>query len=308
MTIRKTLVASLALGAASLVAGSGTAQETDPVVHAGRASVYRQLDPGSLEKVSTPERIRAVTAGNTAPTEIWRTLEHGEKVECLDCIPHVSKLMYDTHPKTREIAAWWLRRRVFGVFGPGEVYEQTVNTLMDSGKTETQRAFAAEALGEFLSAGGVKYVSDAIRKDPSPMVRKAAVKALQRLNSSGVNGELAVAIADEDSEVRLAAVEASMRINVFTDVDALAARIDDDSADVRKRAVEALGSMRAGDAVVGLINRVDANNESDARVRKAAVAALGRIADSGARSAVEAALNDSNKHVRDAARIALRRL
>ena len=34
-------------------------------------------------------------------------------------------------PKTREIAAWWLRRRIFGVFGPGEVYQQTVQTLAD---------------------------------------------------------------------------------------------------------------------------------------------------------------------------------
>ncbi len=31
--------------------------------------------------------------------------------------------------QTREIAAWWLRRRIFGVFGPGQVYQQTINTL-----------------------------------------------------------------------------------------------------------------------------------------------------------------------------------
>ena len=52
---------------------------------------------------------------------IWQALEHGEKVECLDCIPAVEKLLYDGNAKNREIAAWWLRRRIFGVFGPGEV-------------------------------------------------------------------------------------------------------------------------------------------------------------------------------------------
>ena len=29
---------------------------------------------------------------------IWETLEHGERVECLDCIPSVEPLLYDPNP------------------------------------------------------------------------------------------------------------------------------------------------------------------------------------------------------------------
>ena len=71
------------------------------------------------------------------PTLIWETLEHGEKVECLDCIPVVAPLLYDSNAKNREIAAWWLRRRIFGVFGPGEVYEQTRPDAPDATATRS---------------------------------------------------------------------------------------------------------------------------------------------------------------------------
>src|SRR5437762_13580076 len=89
-------VTALFLSGAS-VAGTGTPSESGYVesVHAGRASVYQQLPELSLEHVSTGDHIKAVTMGNVGPSEIWRTLEHGEKVECLDCIPHVAKLLYD---------------------------------------------------------------------------------------------------------------------------------------------------------------------------------------------------------------------
>ena len=112
-------------------------------VHSGRAKVYTQLAPESLESLSTPDAIKAVSMPNVAPSRIWRTLEHGERVECLDCIPYVAKLLYDGHPKTREIGAWWLRRRIFGVFGPDGVYAQVVQTLGDPTASEGERAYAA---------------------------------------------------------------------------------------------------------------------------------------------------------------------
>ena len=50
---------------------------------------------------------------------------------------------------SREIAAWWLRRRMVGVFGPGEVYSQTVQTLQTD-PDPVRRSYAANALGEFF--------------------------------------------------------------------------------------------------------------------------------------------------------------
>src|SRR5690606_17311652 len=149
------------------------------------------------------EQIKAVTSPNMAPMEIWRRLEHGERTECLSCIPAVSTLLYNENAKTREISAWWLRRRILGVFGPGQVYEQTLNTLGDQSQHENKRAYAAEAIGEFLTHAGLPQLSQALVDDPSPKVRKSAAYALWRMNSTGTNNQLSQAIGDSDVEVRM---------------------------------------------------------------------------------------------------------
>lgn len=312
-TFRSFKTAAGLAAAALLVAGAGVAgtgaAPTGYVqsVHAGRATVYQELPEVSLEDVSTPEHIAAIAQGSAAPTEIWRTLEHGEKVECLDCIPDVAGLLYDGNAKTREIGAWWLRRRIFGVFGPGEVYSQVLDTLKNDG-SEARRAYAAEALGEFLLVDGVAPVASAAVNDASAMVRESSVRALQRLNTEGPAAELATAIADAAPEVRLAALGAATRINVFSRVDAVVARLSDDSADVRRRAADVLGTLRAADAVVGLIALSKPENEPDARVRTAAISALGKIGDASAHGAVADAESDPDALVQSIARIALRRL
>jgi HEAT repeat protein len=311
MKFRRFLSATLAVGSVVTVSAVGSADTPTASRTAGRASLYKQLPNESLEQVSTAQQIKGVAAGNAAPTEIWRVLEHGERVECLSCIPQVSKLLWADHPKTREISAWWLRRRIFGVFGPGQVYSQVVSALQ-SDPNEKRRAYAADALGEFLAGSGVKYVAKAAVTDTSPLVRKSAVLALMRLNHQGQNGELGQALSDSDADVRLAALHASIRVNVFTNIDAVAGLIGDADARVRQRAAENLGVMRAKDAVGGLVALISPDSEKDAGVRAAAVAALGRIADPGVngevRAAVQAAKNDPHPFVRDAASIALRRL
>lgn len=306
MKARLTTIAtfSLALGAA-LITGSSVA--ADDNVYQGRASVYQHLDPQSLEDVSTPQAIRAVTMGNVSPTRIWKVLEHGERVECLDCIPHVAKLLWDRNAKTREISAWWLRRRIFGVFGPGQVYEQVLSTLQQS-DDPTQRAYAADAIGEFLVRGGVRHVALAAVEDTAPEVRLSAVRALTRLNSEGPDGELGSALSDSSEQVRLAALHGALRVHSFSDVDRIVALIEDPSADVRRKAARALGAMRAADAVLGLILLTSPETEPEPSVRAAAAAALGRVADDAAREALTRALDDSDPYVRDAARIALRQL
>jgi HEAT repeat protein len=309
------VAASVALSSALVWSGSGAAQEADADLsadlraHAGRAIAYQELDRSSLETVTTPERLFRVAQGGFAPTEIWRALEHGEKVECLACIPVVSKLLFDDEAKTREISAWWLRRRVFGVFGPGEVYSQLVAALNDPSTPEKRRAYAADALGEFLTAAGTRHVALAVVADSSPRVRLSAVRALQRLNAVGPNGELAVALSDPDEQVRLAALNASTRVNVFRDIDQIVSRLDDPSSAVRTRALEALGALRARDAVVAMITKLSEQNEAAPSVRAAAAAALGELGDPAARAAVSAAAEGDPDHfVRDAAAVALRRL
>lgn len=306
-TIRTTLGALFA-GATLLVSGAVIADSAPTNTLGGRSQVYKNLDPLSLENTTSPAAIREVGNGNIAPTEIWSRLEKGEKVECLDCIPIVSKLIYNSHARTREISAWWLRRRILGVFGPGQVYEQTLKTVTDPSASENKRSYAVEALGEFLAAPGVPVIAQAAVSDSSAKVRKSAAFALWRINNQGPNGELATAIGDKDESVRLQALFAATRVNVFTGTDAVVKRISDESPVVRKRAAEALGTLRAKDAVVGLIALTSPKTEPDANVRAAAVSSLGKIADAAAKDAVKAAESDPNQFVRDAAAIALRRL
>lgn len=306
---RTLTIATLTLAGASFSTPgiAGDDSTSDDRTLSGRASVYQNLHQESLEHVTDPDRIIAVTRNNVAPMEVWRALEHAERVECLDCIPYVSPLLYDSHGKTREIAAWWLRRRVFGVFGPGEIYSTLAPTLATD-ESEIRRAYAAEALGEFLIDAGIEPVAAAAVGDSSPRVRVSAVQALRRLNTEGPNGELAMAMADPAQEVRLVALQSAVRINVFRNVDAVAARIADEDAEVRRAAVNALGHMRLTDAAVELMALTDPAIESDARVRVAAVAALGKLGELEARDAVEEAMSDPDFLVRSAARVALRQL
>ncbi|MEO6419256.1 MAG: hypothetical protein ABIP39_07615, partial [Polyangiaceae bacterium] len=143
--------------------GGTEARSDGEVGGGGTAKVYGHIAPDQIEFLSTNERIISV-ASSGAPSAIWEALEHGEKVECLACIPAVAPLLYDRDTHTREIAAWWLRRRIFGVFGAGEVYESTVNALK-SDPNPTRRAYAAYALGEFLIAPGITACAQAIATD-----------------------------------------------------------------------------------------------------------------------------------------------
>lgn len=299
-----TFAVAAVLASAALFSGRDAKSADAALNIGGTQALYGNIPPDQIEFLSSGDRIKSVAVSGSMMA-IWETLEHGEKVECLDCIPSVEPLMYDANPQTREIAAWWLRRRVFGVFGSGEVYERTLNTLAHDANPK-RRAFAASALGEFLAAPGVAACATAIATDGDPSVRAAAAQALGRLNDDG-QGALTKAMSDADATVKLAALGSASRVNTFTDIPAAAKLVGDSSALVRRRAAELLGSMRAVDAVDGLMAL--AQHDADANVRNAACHSLGVLKDGRARAALEGVkANDSDRLVRDQADIALRRL
>jgi HEAT repeat protein len=141
-------------------------------------------------------------------------------------------------------------------------------------------------------------------------VRESAVRALERLNAEGPDGELARAVRDDAVAVRLAAIHAASRVHATSaeTILAIVERVGDPEVPVRRAAVEALGSMRIRDAALELSVLADPAREPDAEVRKAAVAALGQLRDPATREAVVAAQEDPDFLVRSAARIALRQL
>lgn len=295
-------LAAAAIACSSLLSGTPATAGSITENIGGTQAIYGNIPPDQIEFLSTGDRIKSVSASGSMMA-IWETLEHGERVECLDCIPSVEPLLYDANPRTREIAAWWLRRRLFGVFGPGEVYEKTLNTLK-SDASPRRRAYAATALGEFLARPGAEACAQAIARDGDPTVRAAAASALGRLNDDGA-GALSTALRDADPRVKLAGLGSASRVNTFTDVTAVARLSGDVDPLVRRRSAELLGAMRAKDSVDGLIAMT---KDSDASVRESAAHALGQIRDVRAKGALEALAADPSGLVRDQAAIALRRL
>lgn len=296
---------AIALALASLVSG-GSATADDAVAEAsdGTSVVYGNIPPDQIERLSTSDSIKSAAASGSMMA-IWETLEHGERVDCLDCLPAVEPLLYDNNPRTREIAAWWLRRRVFGVFGPGQVYERTLQRLANDADP-VSRAYAANALGEFLAFPGVAAVSTAIERDGDPNVRAAAAAALGRLNDEGTDNALGKALGDVDARVKLAALKAAARINTFKNADAVTRLAGDPDATVRRNAAELLGTLRRAEGVDSLLALA---KDADPNVRNSACHALGALRDARARNVLEdVANNDPDRLVRDQARIALRRL
>ena len=306
---RITLKASIVLGVvacAALASGREAKSDASPTISIG--AVYGNVSPDQAEFLTPGARIVSV-ATSGAPMAIWEALEHGEKVECLECIAVVEPLLYDTNARTREISAWWLRRRIFGVFGPGEAYEHTLNALK-SDPSAQRRANAAHALGEFLITPGVAACATALATDSDPGVRAAAASALGRLNDDG-NGALLAALKDGDESVRIAAITSAGRVSTFADAKAftagLASLTGDPSAHVRRRAVELLDSLRASESVAAMIALAKGDNDDDVRI--SACHALGAFQDKSAQPTLEyLAQNDPNGLVRDMALIALRRL
>jgi hypothetical protein len=287
------------LAAAFIASASGDAKSAE-------IKPYSWIPADQAEFLSSPEYIISVVTSG-APMQVWEALEHGERIECMACISVVAPLMYSENAQNREIAAWWLRRRIIGVFGPGEVYEQTLNTLSGDSNA-TNRAYAASAIGEFLVGTGIVPVAKALANDSSPMVRQYAASALGRLNDDG-NGALGAAFGDSADDVKLAALTAAVRINSFTDGAAAVKALGDGSPLVRRRAAMLLDVMRFCDAAGSLANL--AQHDSDVEVRIAACHALGNLGNTTAtvtQVLESVSTNDASGLVRDMALIALQEL
>ena len=295
-------VAIIAIAGASLLSGNDATADASASI-AGTQAIYGAIAPDQVESLSTGDRIKSVVQSGSMMA-IWQTLEHGEKVECIDCIPYVAPLVYDANPRTREIAAWWLRRRIFGVFGPGEVYTQILDKLKNDPDPVT-RGYAASAIGEFLTSTGADALATSIATDADPTVRAASATALGRMNSDG-NGAITKALADTDARVRAAGLKSATSIAGFADRASLARLTADPDALVRRAAAESIGATRATEGVDGLIALA---KDPDANVRNSAVHALGALRDARAKDVLtDLAANDTNGLVRDQAKIALRRL
>jgi HEAT repeat protein len=176
--------------------------------------------------------------------------------------------------------------------------------VLASDASATRRARAAMALGEFMDPAAFTPLRDAAMGDGDSGVRAAAVTALGRLNHSGANPILSVALRDAAVEVRRAAISQVLVVNFFRDHDALLSSLVDTDDEIRMRSARLLGTFRVAEAVPALQGMLE--TDTNERVRQAAAWALGRIGGESARGALRAAATaESSSLVQNAIEVAL---
>jgi hypothetical protein len=110
-------------------------------------------------------------------------------------------------PSTREMAAWWLRRRPFGF----DAVMRETRTVLAGDADPARRAAAAAAIGEFMDWHGVQHLATALTTDTDARVRTAAVIGLARINSPRGLPLIAAALQDSDRDVVEAALRSVLR-------------------------------------------------------------------------------------------------
>lgn len=291
-TLHRVIITALLLASVGAVTSPAFAQ--DAPVYWDRARGELSVGTGAPTQDSM---ISAINSGSG--TQLFSVLEYGERVECRTCVPLLeAKLLSSDDSRVREIAAWWLRRRIFA---SGAVMVH-MKTVLATDTDAVQRSRAAEAIGEFMDINGLAALATSVVSDVDPRVREASVVAIARINAPRGNDLLTMALADTDVTVRRAAVSAVLRVNFFRSYDALVPLLADPDALVRRSAARAVGELRVAGAEATLAALL--RGDTDRLVRQSAAWALGRIGSGAARTALAEATGESDSLVRDAIEIA----
>jgi HEAT repeat protein len=122
-----------------------------------------------------------------------------------------------------------------------EITEHAISLLTASleGAAEAVRIAIATVIGRIGRYQDAQVV-EFLLKDPSPLVRRAAVDALARLEPGTAAESLRLALADEASIVRIAAASALGASQNDGVIDALRCLADDEDPDVRAAAVRSI--------------------------------------------------------------------
>jgi HEAT repeat protein len=139
------------------------------------------------------------------------------------------------------------------------------------------RRTAASLIGRVRQSNGVAADVSAQLSSSNARTREAALLAIGYAGKKADRNVVEQSLRDTDSGVKLAAVWAIGMIADDASVPALTSLLRDGDARVRASAAFALGSIGSATAIPSLTNLLA--SDSDAGVRRAAAAALGRIDD-----------------------------
>ena len=153
------------------------------------------------------------------------------------------------------------------------------------GAVESARLAIAKVLGCIGDREDAQLVAFLL-KDPSALVRRAAVEALARLDPGGASEPLRLALADEAATVRIAAAFAIGASACVEVVDDLARLADDADARVRAAAVRSVGlrmlRSKDGDRRAEILELIGRGLDDEPLVALAAVEMLREVGGSEA--------------------------
>jgi HEAT repeat protein len=280
-----------------------------PVVAAAAAVFFLLLSataatPAQAGRGSSPQAI-ATAISSGSPDAIKSELERAEFLVCAACVDYVLPLVDSPDAGVREVAGWWLARRgasrqvltdmlarlgqpdsirarnaadVLGAFGAPQAIPALGAALSNPIFSGEARAAMAGALGAIRRAAAAAPLQ-AVLTDGEPLVRAAALSALQKV-AGFHDGSVAVPLlADADAGVRTQAVFTVARFHTAAGAPGLVLLLQNDpSAVVRRNAAWALGEMKASAAVAAPGLTQAATSDSSPLVRSLARAALAGLA------------------------------
>jgi len=135
--------------------------------------------------------------------------------------------------------------------------------------------------------------------DPSPDIRRTAALSLGKIGHSGGTQGLVEALSDSDARVREYSAWALGQIGEDINIDAVIALVEalgDEEPKVKKAAAKALGNVGVREPVMPLL--IEGLQVGEVHSRRAAVEALMHLGRKNGHSALLAALNDPDPHVR----------
>jgi len=163
---------------------------------------------------------------------------------------------------------------------------------------------AADLLGEMQAEAAQGPLSELLKHDDD-RVRRAAITALAKLSSPKAVDSLRIAMRDNSPQVRMQAAAGMGTRKGLRSAGTLTKALDDeDDAEVQLAIIAALGRLATTDAVSRLIKAAEPGGgifkKKPTSIRVAAVQALGEARTPAAQNALQHLLDDKDKEVKQA--------